>query len=81
MIGLKLCFNVSGTKKVKLPEMALHFKGGAKVALLLENYFVLTGDTAVCFGGGDGWRDWSGRERRSSGDFGEFSNAEFLCGV
>ncbi|KAL7174035.1 hypothetical protein ACSBR2_033312 [Camellia fascicularis] len=48
MIGLRPCFNVSDTQKVKLPEMKLHFKGGAEVALPLENYFVLAGDTAVC---------------------------------
>ena len=81
MIGLRLCFKVSVTQKVKLPEMTLHFNSGAKVALPLENYFVLTGDTAVCFGDGDRRRDWSGRGRRSSGDFGKFSNVEFLCGV
>ncbi|KAI7983389.1 putative aspartyl protease [Camellia lanceoleosa] len=48
MIGLRPCFNVSDTQKVKLPEMTLHFKGRAEVVLPLENYFVLAGDTAVC---------------------------------
>ncbi|KDP35473.1 hypothetical protein JCGZ_10866 [Jatropha curcas] len=42
-IGLKPCFNVSGTKTLDLPQLSLHFKGGADVELPLENYFALVG--------------------------------------
>ncbi|KAK3032761.1 hypothetical protein RJ639_034910 [Escallonia herrerae] len=47
--GLRPCFNVSGHKTVSLPEISFHFKGGAKVALPLANYFSIVGDAeAVC---------------------------------
>lgn len=43
LTGLKPCFNVSGAKTVDLPQLTLHFKGGADVELPLENYFALVG--------------------------------------
>ncbi|KAI4364174.1 hypothetical protein MLD38_020302 [Melastoma candidum] len=45
--GLQRCFKVSGTGKVRFPELLLHFKGGAEVALPPENYFALIGNTDV----------------------------------
>ncbi|XP_059627781.1 probable aspartyl protease At4g16563 [Cornus florida] len=49
LTGLGLCFNVSGTKTVSLPEIVFHFKGGAKMALPLSNYFAFVGNGVVCF--------------------------------
>lgn len=37
--GLRPCFDITGYKDVRIPEMELHFKGGAKMVLPLENYF------------------------------------------
>ncbi|EEF38595.1 probable aspartyl protease At4g16563 [Ricinus communis] len=48
--GLKPCFNVSGAKELELPQLRLHFKGGADVELPLENYFAFLGSREVaCF--------------------------------
>ncbi|KAJ0655894.1 putative nepenthesin [Helianthus annuus] len=48
MTGLRPCFNVSG-KRVEIPELMFHFKGGAKLALPTADYFSLLGDTdALC---------------------------------
>lgn len=37
--GLRPCFDITGYKDLKIPEMELHFKGGAKMVLPFENYF------------------------------------------
>ncbi|XP_030548623.1 probable aspartyl protease At4g16563 [Rhodamnia argentea] len=43
--GLRPCFNVSGRgDAVRVPELSLQFKGGARMALPLENYLVLVGE-------------------------------------
>ncbi|KAL3828609.1 hypothetical protein ACJIZ3_017411 [Penstemon smallii] len=39
LTGLRPCFDVTGNKVVRMPELKLHFKGGAEMALPLENYF------------------------------------------
>ncbi|XAR60176.1 Nepenthesin [Bertholletia excelsa] len=47
-IGLRPCFKITGGETL-LPEMVLHFKGGAKMALPLKNYFVMAEEMgAVC---------------------------------
>lgn len=47
--GLRPCFDISGRKKLSLPEMRFHFKGGAGMALPLANYFSFAGNSeAVC---------------------------------
>ncbi|KAJ4705376.1 aspartic proteinase nepenthesin-2-like [Melia azedarach] len=45
--GLKPCFDISGKKLVNVPELTLLFKGGAKMALPLENYFAFIGGRDV----------------------------------
>ena len=45
--GLSPCFNISGYKSIKVPELIFHFKGGAKMALPLANYFSFVGDDKV----------------------------------
>ncbi|XP_061338026.1 probable aspartyl protease At4g16563 [Gastrolobium bilobum] len=45
--GLSPCFNFSGVKKVPFPELTFQFKGGAKMALPVANYFSLFGDAEV----------------------------------
>ncbi|KAI3450757.1 hypothetical protein Pfo_007422 [Paulownia fortunei] len=44
LTGLRPCFDVTGHKAVKMPELKLHFKGGAEMALPLENYFFAVSD-------------------------------------
>ncbi|XP_050382146.1 probable aspartyl protease At4g16563 [Argentina anserina] len=47
--GLKPCFDISKEDKVDFPELVFQFKGGAKMALPLNNYFALvTSDGVVC---------------------------------
>ncbi|VFQ98973.1 unnamed protein product [Cuscuta campestris] len=46
--GLAPCFNVSGHKTVNVPAMKFYFKGGAEMALPLENYFSIVATDAVC---------------------------------
>ncbi|GFZ20243.1 eukaryotic aspartyl protease family protein [Actinidia rufa] len=47
--GIGPCFDVSGGGKLELPELKLHFKGGAELVPPPENYFVFAGKTgAVC---------------------------------
>ncbi|XP_043713939.1 probable aspartyl protease At4g16563 isoform X2 [Telopea speciosissima] len=45
--GLRPCFGVSAEKNVSLPELVFHFKGGAKMALPLANYYSFVGNTGV----------------------------------
>ncbi|KAJ6677029.1 ASPARTYL PROTEASES [Salix viminalis] len=75
--GLGPCFNVSDAKTVSFPELRLYFKGGAGVALPVEKLFRICRWWGGVFGDGgevgEGGTDWD--------DFGEFSDAEFLCGV
>ncbi|XVE59632.1 hypothetical protein DITRI_Ditri05aG0061600 [Diplodiscus trichospermus] len=63
LTGLRPCFHVKvGEKPVEFPELKLHLKGGAEMALPMGNYFMLVGDGAACFtvvtdsgvGGGEG---------------------------
>lgn len=67
LTGLRPCFVVKkgGEKPVEFPELRFHFKGGAEMALPLENYFAVIEDGAACLtvvtdggvaggGGGDG---------------------------
>ncbi|KAK4409114.1 Aspartyl protease family protein 2 [Sesamum angolense] len=42
--GLRPCFDVTGHDAVKMPALTLHFKGGAEMALPLENYFFAVDD-------------------------------------
>ncbi|XVF46985.1 hypothetical protein PTKIN_Ptkin03bG0072700 [Pterospermum kingtungense] len=50
LTGLRPCFFVKvGEKPVEFPELRLHLKGGAEMALPLENYFAVIGDGAACF--------------------------------
>nr|XP_043631987.1 probable aspartyl protease At4g16563 [Erigeron canadensis] len=44
--GLRPCFNISG-KLTKFPELMFHFKGGAKLALPLADYFSFFGESDV----------------------------------
>ncbi|KAL0337071.1 UNVERIFIED_CONTAM: Aspartic proteinase nepenthesin-2 [Sesamum calycinum] len=58
--GLGPCFKVSDENSFTVPELAFHFKGGAKMALPVENYFSPLVDSAMCMtittdrGGGGG---------------------------
>ena len=42
LIGLNLCYNITGLKfeKIKFPKLTFEFKGGAKMELPVVNYFV-----------------------------------------
>lgn len=44
LTGLRPCFDITGYKDVKIPELKLHFKGGAEMVLPLENYFFVVDD-------------------------------------
>ncbi|KAG8387446.1 hypothetical protein BUALT_Bualt02G0022200 [Buddleja alternifolia] len=44
LTGLRPCFDVSGRGDFEMPEMKLHFKGGAEMAIPLENYFFAVRD-------------------------------------
>ncbi|XVF07562.1 hypothetical protein REPUB_Repub06bG0150000 [Reevesia pubescens] len=46
--GLSPCFNISGYKSIKVPELIFHFKGGAKMALPMANYFSFLVNNVVC---------------------------------
>ncbi|PKI48256.1 probable aspartyl protease At4g16563 [Punica granatum] len=46
--GLGLCYDMSGKSSIGVPELVFHFKGGAKMALPLENYFVLVKSRVMC---------------------------------
>ncbi|KAM7496975.1 hypothetical protein LguiA_021389 [Lonicera macranthoides] len=48
LTGLRPCFNIGGQKTVSMPAIRFHFKGGAEMALPLENYFSVVVDEAVC---------------------------------
>ncbi|XP_009369930.2 probable aspartyl protease At4g16563 [Pyrus x bretschneideri] len=46
--GLKPCYSISGAKSAAFPAVTFHFKGGAEVALPVENYMAIAGDDLVC---------------------------------
>ncbi|KAK9921422.1 hypothetical protein M0R45_029931 [Rubus argutus] len=47
--GLKPCFDISKEESVEFPELVFQFKGGAKMALPLSNYFsLITSSGVVC---------------------------------
>uniref|UniRef100_A0A1D1Z1H5 Aspartic proteinase nepenthesin-2 n=1 Tax=Anthurium amnicola TaxID=1678845 RepID=A0A1D1Z1H5_9ARAE len=51
LTGLRPCFSLAAAREegVRLPELAFHFKGGAKMRLPLANYFAFAGGSrAVC---------------------------------
>ncbi|OMO83180.1 Peptidase A1 [Corchorus olitorius] len=48
LTGLRPCYDVKGRDNVEFPEMRLHLKGGAEVALPLENYFAAIDGGAAC---------------------------------
>lgn len=45
--GLKPCFNISGKETGDIPGLIFQFKGGAKMALPVENYFAIVADRSV----------------------------------
>ncbi|KAG7028143.1 Aspartic proteinase nepenthesin-2, partial [Cucurbita argyrosperma subsp. argyrosperma] len=45
--GLRPCFDISKEKSVEFPELIFQFKGGAKWALPLNNYFALVSSSGV----------------------------------
>ncbi|KAJ4970048.1 hypothetical protein NE237_003147 [Protea cynaroides] len=48
LTGLRPCFDISAEKDVFLPELVLHFKGGAEIALPLENYYSFLDTGVAC---------------------------------
>ncbi|XP_062112543.1 probable aspartyl protease At4g16563 [Humulus lupulus] len=47
--GLSPCFDISQEKSVNFPDLVFQFKGGAKMAFPVENYFALvSGSGIVC---------------------------------
>lgn len=47
LTGLRPCFDISKDKSVEFPELIFQFKGGAKLALPLNNYFALVSSSGV----------------------------------
>lgn len=47
LTGLRPCFDISKDKSVDFPELIFQFKGGAKWALPLSNYFALVSSSGV----------------------------------
>ncbi|KAL7225955.1 hypothetical protein ACSBR1_021163 [Camellia fascicularis] len=45
--GLRPCYDISGKKPVFFPDLIFHFKGGAKMALPLADYFSFVGRVSV----------------------------------
>lgn len=45
--GLSPCFSAASSKSFLIPELIFHFKGGAKMALPVENYFAFIGSKGV----------------------------------
>ncbi|KAI3447395.1 hypothetical protein Pfo_004060 [Paulownia fortunei] len=60
LTGLRPCLKVFHENSLSLPQLSFHFKGGAKLALPLGNYFSFLADSVVCMtittnnGGGGG---------------------------
>ncbi|KAB5519659.1 hypothetical protein DKX38_023978 [Salix brachista] len=48
LTGLRPCFNISGEKSVSVPDLIFQFKGGAKMALPLSNYFSFLDSGVIC---------------------------------
>ncbi|KAJ6756126.1 hypothetical protein OIU79_028525 [Salix purpurea] len=48
LTGLRPCFNISGEKSVSVPDLIFQFKGGAKMALPLSNYFSFIDSGVIC---------------------------------
>lgn len=46
--GLRPCYNISGQTTVDLPQLTFHFKGGAKMALPLADYFSFLEKSVIC---------------------------------
>ncbi|XP_047982924.1 probable aspartyl protease At4g16563 [Salvia hispanica] len=46
--GLRPCYNISGEKAVDLPQLTFQFKGGAKMALPLADYFSFLDESVIC---------------------------------
>ncbi|XP_044490321.1 probable aspartyl protease At4g16563 [Mangifera indica] len=46
--GLRPCFKISGDKSGNIPKLTFQFKGGAKMALPLENYFAYGNESTIC---------------------------------
>ncbi|KAH6762123.1 Eukaryotic aspartyl protease family protein [Perilla frutescens var. hirtella] len=46
--GLRPCYNISGEKLIDLPQLTFHFKGGAKMALPLADYFSFLEELVIC---------------------------------
>jgi len=48
LTGLRPCYNISGEKSLSVPDLIFQFKGGAKMALPLSNYFSLVDSGVIC---------------------------------
>ncbi|CAB4319952.1 unnamed protein product [Prunus armeniaca] len=46
---LRPCYNFSGIETPEFPSVTFHFKGGAEMALPLENYVAPAGGKVLCF--------------------------------
>lgn len=48
LTGLRPCYNISGEESVSVPDLIFQFKGGAKMALPLTNYFSFVDSEVIC---------------------------------